>query len=206
MIDRFKKESSLYNSGAQLVIGVDEVGRGPLAGPVVAAAVSFKNNLNEDWWDQITDSKKLSLKKRDYLYEQILKNSSYSFGVASVEEIEQLNILQASLLAMHRAVDDLLKQSNHSNTFVLIDGRNIIPNLPVKQESIVRGDSLIHSIAAASVIAKVYRDKLMQQFAEQFPNYGLEKHKGYGTKFHIEAIRKHGLSIIHRPSFCTNFI
>ncbi len=206
MIDRFKKEASLYNSGAQLVIGVDEVGRGPLAGPVVAAAVSFKNNLDEDWWEQITDSKKLSLKKRDYLYEQILKNSSYSFGVASVEEIEQLNILQASLLAMHRAVDDLLKQSNHSNAFVLIDGRNIIPNLPVKQESIVRGDSLVHSIAAASVIAKVYRDNLMQQFAEQFPNYGLDKHKGYGTKFHIEAIRKHGLSIIHRPSFCTNFI
>lgn len=206
MIDRFKIESSLYKSGAQLVIGVDEVGRGPLAGPVVAAAVSFKNNLNEDWWEQITDSKKLSLKKRDYLYKQILKNSLHSFGVASVEEIEQLNILQASLLAMHRAVDDLLKQSNHSNTFVLIDGRNIIPNLPVKQESIVRGDSLIHSIAAASVIAKVYRDNLMQQFAEQFPNYGLEKHKGYGTKFHIEAIRKHGLSIIHRPSFCTNFI
>ncbi len=206
MIDRFKKESSLYNSGAQLVIGVDEVGRGPLAGPVVAAAVSFKNNLNEDWWDQITDSKKLSLKKRDYLYEQILKNSSYSFGVASVEEIEQLNILQASLLAMHRAVDDLLKQSNHSNAFALIDGRNIIPNLAVKQESIVRGDSLVHSIAAASVIAKVYRDKLMQQLSEQFPNYGLEKHKGYGTKFHIEAIRKHGLSVIHRPSFCTNFI
>lgn len=206
MIDRFKKEISLYNSGAQLVIGVDEVGRGPLAGPVVAAAVSFKNNLDEDWWEQITDSKKLSLKKRDYLYEQILKNSLYSFGVASVEEIEQLNILQASLLAMHRAVDDLLKQSNHSNTFVLIDGRNIIPNLPVKQESIVRGDSVVHSIAAASVIAKVYRDNLMQQLAEQFPNYGLEKHKGYGTKFHIEAIRKHGLSIIHRPSFCTNFI
>lgn len=206
MIDRFKKEASLYNSGAQLVIGVDEVGRGPLAGPVVAAAVSFKNNLDEDWWEQITDSKKLSLKKRDYLYEQILENSSYSFGVASVEEIEQLNILQASLLAMHRAVDDLLKQSNHSNAFVLIDGRNIIPNLPVKQESIVRGDSLVHSIAAASVIAKVYRDNLMQQFAEQFPNYGLDKHKGYGTKFHIEAIRKHGLSIIHRPSFCTNFI
>ncbi len=206
MIDRFKKEISLYKSGAQLVIGVDEVGRGPLAGPVVAAAVSFKNNLDEDWWEQITDSKKLSLKKRDYLYEQILKNSLYSFGVASVEEIEQLNILQASLLAMHRAVDDLLKQSNHSNTFVLIDGRNIIPNLPVKQESIVRGDSVVHSIAAASVIAKVYRDNLMQQLAEQFPNYGLEKHKGYGTKFHIEAIRKHGLSIIHRPSFCTNFI
>lgn len=206
MIDRFEKEASLYNSGTQLVIGVDEVGRGPLAGPVVAAAVSFKNNLDEDWWEQITDSKKLSLKKRDYLYEQILKNSLYSFGVASVEEIEQLNILQASLLAMHRAVDDLLKQSNHSNAFVLIDGRNIIPNLAVKQESIVRGDSLVHSIAAASVIAKVYRDKLMQQFAEQFPNYGLEKHKGYGTKFHIEAIRKHGLSVIHRPSFCTNFI
>lgn len=206
MIDRFKKESLLYNSGAQLVIGVDEVGRGPLAGPVVAAAVSFKNNLSEDWWEQITDSKKLSLKKRDYLSKQILQNSSYSFGVASVEEIEQLNILQASLLAMHRAVNDLLKQSSESNAFVLIDGRNIIPNLTVKQESIVRGDSLIHSIAAASVIAKVYRDKLMQQLAEQFPNYGLENHKGYGTKYHIEAIRKHGLSVIHRSSFCTNFI
>jgi len=206
MIDRFKKESSLYNSGTQLVVGVDEVGRGPLAGPVVAAAVSFKNTINDAWWEQITDSKKLTLKKRDYLYEQILQNSSYSFGIASVEEIEKLNILQASLLAMHRAIDDLLKQSSESNAFVLIDGRNIIPNLTVKQESIVRGDSLVHSIAAASVIAKVYRDNLMQQFAEQFPNYGLEKHKGYGTKFHIEAIRKHGLSIIHRPSFCTNFI
>lgn len=220
MDNRFKKEFSLYNAGAEFVVGVDEVGRGPLAGPVVAAAVVFKKDIangfdrseaeKDNWWNQITDSKKLSEKKRELIDQEIKNNSIYSIGVASVEEIEQLNILQASLLAMSRAVEGIgssvQADSDENNFVVLVDGRNVIPNFNYKQEAIVKGDSLVHSIAAASIIAKVYRDNLMQKLSEEFPEYGLAQHKGYGTKLHIEAIKKFGLSPMHRASFCENFI
>lgn len=220
MDNRFKKEFSLYNSGAEFVVGVDEVGRGPLAGPVVAAVVVFKKDFAQDfdgleteknsWWHQITDSKKLSEKKRFSITEEIKNNSLYSIGIASVEEIEQLNILQASLLAMSRAVEGVVSsvQTNggENNFVLLVDGRNVIPKLNYKQEAIVKGDSLVHSIAAASIVAKVYRDNLMQELSQEFPEYGLAQHKGYGTKLHIEAIKKFGLSPIHRASFCGNIV
>lgn len=215
MINRFSKELALYKDGAKMVIGVDEVGRGPLAGPVVAAAVFFtvgvdyKNFETQDWWHEIVDSKLVSEKKREYLYDLIMTHSHSAVGVASVQEIETINILQGSLLAMRRAVEQLLtKQDNllHDNTVLLIDGRNTIPNLNLNQEAIVRGDSSIHSIAASSIIAKVYRDRLMKQLDVDYPEYGLAQHKGYGTKFHIEAIKNHGLSPVHRPSFCNNYI
>ncbi len=212
MTNRFQKEFTLYNSGAKYVIGVDEVGRGPLAGPVVAVAVVFGLDSasadEKSWWHQIADSKKLSETKRKNLNQEIMNNSLYSVGVSSVEEIEQLNILQASLLAMRRAVEglnlELSGASDHS--IILVDGKNTIPNLKSRQEAIVKGDSGVHSIAAASIIAKVYRDKLMTDLANQFPNYGLEMHKGYGTKFHIDAIKQLGLSPIHRASFCGNIV
>lgn len=214
MLNRFKKEVDLFNNGNKLVIGVDEVGRGPLAGPVVAAAVSFdpKNFLElakQEWWHEITDSKKLSEKRREELSECIKNNSQFSIAVSSVLEIETINILQSSLLAMRRAVEELQKQSRGlagENCVVLIDGRNKISNLEVAQEAIVKGDSTTHSIAAASIVAKVYRDYLMKQLDNDYPEYGLAQHKGYGTKFHIEAIKHYGLSPVHRPSFCNNFI
>ncbi len=212
MTNRFQKELALYNSGARYVIGVDEVGRGPLAGPVVAAAVVFAIDVvpadEQNWWQQINDSKKISHSKREILSEQIINNSRHAIGVADVNEIEQLNILQASLLAMRRAVEGLNLELDNAvkNSIILVDGKNIIPNLTARQEAIVKGDSVVHSIAAASIIAKVYRDKLMTDLAEKFPTYGFEKHKGYGTKFHIDAIKQLGLSPIHRASFCGNIV
>ncbi|HAG27589.1 TPA: ribonuclease HII [Patescibacteria group bacterium] len=204
MIDRFSKETELYNRGVKLVVGVDEVGRGPLAGPVVAAAVSFQKPSSEDWWDSIRDSKKLSVLQREKLSELIIQNGRTGIGIASVEEIEQLNILQASLVAMNRAViswlgvEDVLQDSA-----VLVDGKFLIPNLLAsKQESIVGGDGKVHTIAAASIVAKVARDNLMKQYAEQYPEYGFESHKGYGTLKHMDAIRAYGLTSIHRASFC----
>ncbi len=216
MINRFEKELSLYNNGYKIVVEVDEVGRGPLAGPVVAGAVMFPKLILEKWWDEITDSKKLSEKKREYLYEHIINSSLYSIAEVGVDEIEKLNILQASLMAMKRSAENLkhryLNFNNNdfnivkSKTILLIDGKQIITKLNDHQEAIVRGDSVVHSIAAASIIAKVYRDRLMKQIHNKFPVYGFDKHKGYGTKFHIEAIKKYGLSPIHRTSFCGNIL
>lgn len=205
MIDRFAYETALYNRGAELVVGVDEAGRGPLAGPVVAAAVAFDINSDAVWWEKITDSKKLSATKREELAELVVANSRSGIGIASVTEIEQLNILQASLLAMKRAVVALA--DNLQNAHVAVDGKFLIPGLLVKeQRAIVKGDSLVHSIAAASIVAKVTRDKLMTGFAGEFPEYGFDKHKGYGTVNHIAAIKQFGLSPVHRPSFCGNIV
>lgn len=205
MNNRFLLEQTLYNRGAKLVIGVDEVGRGPLAGPVVAAAVAFKQASLEPWWDEIKDSKKLSVLKRESLVEFILQTAQTGIGQAEVSEIENLNILQASLLAMKRAVLNLT--SDLENAHVVVDGKFLIPELYAKeQQAVVKGDGLVHSVAAASILAKVTRDRLMQTYAQTFPVYGFDAHKGYGTRAHISAIRQHGLSSIHRPSFCGNIL
>ncbi len=205
MKDRFSFETTLYNRGVALVVGVDEVGRGPLAGPVVAAAVGFKKNINSSWWSEIRDSKKVSEKNRSLLAKYILDNGICGIGMASVEEIENLNILQASLLAMKRAVERFSGRES-GVLHLAVDGKFIIPDLQVEQTAVVKGDDLIHSIAAASILAKVVRDDLMKQLDDEFPQYGFSKHKGYGTKVHIEAIRKYGLSPVHRVSFCGNIV
>jgi ribonuclease HII len=203
MENRFQKELELQEQGFDFIIGVDEVGRGPLAGPVVAAAVTFPEAVDAKWWDEITDSKKLSEKKREYLYSMISEYGNCSIGIASVMEIEQLNILQASLLAMKRAVENF---SKYDSAVILIDGKFIIPELNSKQEAIVKGDSLVHSIAASSIIAKVTRDQMMKDLDLAYPEYGFAKHKGYGTSAHIEAIKKYGLTPMHRPSFCDKIL
>lgn len=205
MTNRFEYESDLYKKGFDLVIGVDEVGRGPLAGPVVAAAVSFDKALVVDWWNEIKDSKKLSAAKREATAEQILRFALTGIGQAEVFEIENLNILQASLLAMKRAVLNL--GVDLENAHVVVDGKFLIPELYAKeQQALVKGDGLVHSVAAASILAKVTRDRLMQAYAQTFPLYGFEANKGYGTSSHILAIQQHGLSPIHRPSFCGNIL
>ena len=188
------KQKSLDWDFPGLVAGVDEAGRGPLAGPVFAAAVILDDLLPIQG---LADSKKLTPKKREHLYE-IIKAQALCFCVAtaSVEEIDQLNILQATLLAMQRAVKGLrLKPSK-----VLVDG-NRLPVLDIRAEAIVKGDATVPSISAASILAKVERDRWCVEVDAQFPNYGFLTHKGYGTQVHLRALQEHGPCVLHRRSF-----
>ena len=194
-MDLWQLENSIYaSSGASYIAGVDEAGRGPLAGPVCAAACILPRNLEIPG---LNDSKKLSSKARDSLYDIII-NSAVSYGIAfaTVEEIESLNILNATFLAMNRALSQLSPQPD----LALIDG-NRNSGISIPSRCVVKGDSLCADIAAASVLAKVTRDRYMLTMAEQYPEYGFEKHKGYGTAQHYAALRQFGPSPIHRPSF-----
>jgi ribonuclease HII len=177
-----------------LIAGVDEAGRGPLAGPVVAAAVIL-DDLNPI--KGLADSKKLSAIKRERLFDEIrAKALCCCIAEASVEEIDQLNILQATLLAMRRAVMGLRLKPNK----VLVDG-NRLPVLDVLAEAIVKGDSKVQAISAASILAKVYRDRMCHDWHQQYPLYGFDKHKGYGTEIHLQALREHGATPWHRKTF-----
>ena len=174
-----------------MIAGIDEVGRGCLAGPVIAASVILKRPIKG-----LMDSKKISPKKRKDLNKKILKNSIFSIGIANNREIDEMNILQASLLAMQRSFENLKIKPKK----ILVDGIHIFPS-SIEIESIVGGDNLIPSISAASIVAKVYRDKLMMEYSKEFPRYGFEKHKGYPTKLHKEMIAKYGPTNIHRQTF-----
>lgn len=187
-------ESRLYQQGYQCIAGVDEVGRGCLAGPVFAAAVIFPQDFVIPGVD---DSKKLSPWQREKLYPEIVKRS-VAWSVAQVEaaEIDIVNIHQASLRAMVKAVQQLATVPE----FVLIDGRFLLP-MTLPQQPVIKGDSLSHSIAAASIVAKVSRDRWMTELAARYPEFSFECHKGYGTKKHLAAIREHGLTPLHRRSF-----
>lgn len=191
----YEYETKAKESGYKFVCGVDEAGRGPLAGPVCAAAVILPENCDIPG---LNDSKKLSEKKREQLF-PIIKEKAISFSVAfaEVEEIEEYNILNATFLAMNRAISSLDKKAE----FALIDGNRIPKECPVPCLTVVKGDSLSMSIAAASVLAKVTRDRLMLQLDEEYPQYNFKKHKGYGTAEHMELIRKFGPCACHRMSF-----
>ena len=190
-------ELQAHEQGFETVCGVDEAGRGPLAGPVCAAAVILPDGLVIEGLD---DSKKLTEKKRDALYDVICENAvSYSIAFASVEEIEELNILKATFLAMKRAVENLDVKPD----IALVDG-NQKPPLEIQARTLVKGDAKSPSIAAASILAKVTRDRLMTEIAEQYPQYEFPKHKGYGTKLHYEMIKQFGVSEVHRKSFLKN--
>lgn len=191
----FKAEQILlFGSGPGLVAGVDEAGRGPLAGPVVAAAVIL-DDLKPI--KGLADSKTLTALRRAKLYDEIRANAlCCSIAEASVEEIDRLNILQATMLAMRRAVDGLRLKPK----LVLVDG-NRIPVLDVPAQAIVKGDALVGSISAASILAKVYRDRWCIDFDQQYPQYGFAAHKGYGTAQHLAALRQHGACPQHRTSF-----
>lgn len=181
-----------------VIIGVDEAGRGPLAGPVVAAAVQIKDFHN--FFNEINDSKKLSEKKREQLFDNIITYCDVGIGIASVEEIDKENILNATFLAMKRALEDICVSSLNFDK-VLVDGNKLIKNFQGKQEFLIKGDSKSLSIAAASIVAKVSRDHIMKKFSKLYPNYFFEKHKGYGTKLHIEIILEKGVLNIHRKTF-----
>lgn len=177
-----------------VICGVDEAGRGPLAGDVYAAAVILDNNVRIDG---LNDSKKLSEKKREQLYDEIIANAkAYCVATASVAEIEEFNILQATFMAMRRAVEGL----GITPDIALVDG-NRDPGLNCPMQTVVKGDGLSASIAAASILAKVSRDRYMAEIAGKYPEYCFEKHKGYGTKLHNEMILKYGPSPVHRMSF-----
>ena len=192
-------ENRLYEKGYKYKCGVDEAGRGPLCGPVVAAAVILKK---DDKIEGVNDSKKLSEKKREKLYDEIIKKAiAVGVGVSDVEVIEDINILNATKKAMCEAISNLKIKPE----YVLIDGNQPI-DISIPFDTVVKGDLKSESIAAASIIAKVTRDRLLREYDKQYPEYGFAKHKGYGTKAHIEAIKKYGLTPIHRPSFCSKFV
>ena len=188
-------EQNAVNAGYKVVCGIDEAGRGPLAGPVHAAAVILPIGLEIEG---LNDSKKLSEKKREQLFDVICEKAiDYSIGVATEKEIDEINILNATFLAMHRAVEGLKIKPDYA----LIDG-NQYPKIPfVTEETVVKGDAKSMSIAAASILAKVSRDRFMLEKAKEYPEYCFEKHKGYGTKVHYEAIKEFGPSPIHRLTF-----
>ncbi len=194
MTEFWKFEAEMRGQGFVRICGVDEAGRGPLAGPVYAAAVILPYGENIEG---LNDSKKLSEKKREELFDIIIQKAvGYGIACAEVEEIEEINILNASFLAMRRAIEQISPLPD----FALIDG-NMVRNIPVRAKSVVKGDSLSASIAAASILAKVSRDRLLKEYDEKYPQYGFSKHKGYPTKAHYEAIEKFGPCPIHRLSF-----
>lgn len=198
-VDLLAFEKQLYEQGFTCIAGVDEVGRGPLAGPVVAAAVILPSDVItlRAQLVGVNDSKKLTAKKRALYYEQILETAvAIGIGEASVTEIDEINILQATKLAMKRAIADLNIQAE----YLLID--HLTLDLDIPQAGIVKGDAKSLSIASASIVAKVMRDKLMQELGEKYPTYGFEKNAGYGTKVHREALAMHGyIEDVHRKSF-----
>ena len=197
-IDNLAFEKQFLASGARLIAGMDEAGRGPLAGPVVAAAVIMPL---DDIIEGIDDSKKVSEKKREKLFDEIIKKAiSYKICLADEKVIDDINILNATKKAMTECVEGLSVRPD----IVLVDAVKLALEVPTK--AIIKGDALSYSIAAASILAKVYRDRLMREYDMIYPAYGFAKHKGYGTKEHIDAIRSVGPSPIHRRSFITHFV
>ena len=200
IIDNYKYELELKEKGIKLIAGVDEVGRGPLAGPVVCACVILpKNYYNEE----INDSKKISEKKREKLYDIIMQNAlSVGIGISSEKIIDEINILEATKRAMKEAINNSKIKPQH----VLIDAVKLDIDIP--STSIIKGDAKSQSIAASSIIAKVTRDRMMDELDKKYPQYMFSKNKGYGTKAHIEAIRKYGIIDEHRKSFapCSEYV
>ena len=193
-VDWLKHENELREQGYQFICGVDEAGRGPLAGPVCAAAVILPPDTIIEG---VNDSKKLSEKKREELFDVVIDTAlSYCIAFGSVEEIEEHNILATTMMTMKRAIEGLDVKADYA----IIDG-NRIPKLDIPAKFVIKGDANSMSIAAASILAKVSRDRLMLEYAKAYPQYCFEKHKGYGTKLHNEMILKYGPSDIHRMSF-----
>ena len=197
VFDMTEIENGLYSKGFKLIAGVDEAGRGPLAGPVCAAAVILPQGVRIEGVD---DSKKLTEKKRAALFDIICHTAvAYAIEFVSPTVIDEINIRQATSLAMHNAVQNLDRKAD----YIIIDGNDGIP-FDTPYEYIIKGDARSQTIAAASILAKVSRDRLMRELDREYPEYGFAKHKGYGTKAHMEAIQKYGVSEVHRKTFMTD--
>lgn len=201
LIELKKIENELYNTkNLEYICGIDEAGRGPLAGPVVVAAcIMPKDSMIEG----VNDSKKVSEKKREALYEIITKEAiSYGVGIIDHKEIDRINILNATKEGLTMAVKELNPKPN----LIIVDALTKIDTMGIPYESIIKGDAKCYSISCASIIAKVTRDRIMRQWDEVFPQYGFSKHKGYGTAEHIKALKEYGPSPIHRKTFITHFV
>ncbi len=193
-MDILKYENHYRDKGFKTIVGIDEAGRGPLAGPVVAVSLNWGNN---DLIEGVKDSKKITEKKRIKLYDLIIEKAvDIGIGIIHEKKIDEINILKSTYLAMRKSIKNL----NNKPDIVLVDGNKADLN-SIKQKNIIKGDSLSYSIACASIIAKVTRDRIMKSYSLVFPEYGFDKHKGYGTKFHIEMIKQFGSTVIHRKSF-----
>lgn len=209
----------------KIIIGIDEAGRGPLCGPVVAGAVCFRESEEElskfPEWKFVRDSKKLSEKQREKMFEFVLEHAFVGVGIMHADTVDRVNILEATFLAMKSAIASLRQQLTKNlltgqagseqrvrdeDLRIFVDGNQLIPNISYEQHAIVDGDNLMKVIAASSIIAKVTRDKMMLEYDKQYPNYGFAKHKGYGTKVHMDALRKFGPCPIHRMSFRPVFL
>ena len=205
-----KIEEELYSQGTTSIAGIDEAGRGPLAGPVVVACVVMPR---DSMIEGVNDSKKVSEKKREKLYEEIIKEAiGYGVGIISQEEIDRINILNATKEGLTTAIKELEKDLQEKQRefdkpeIILVDALTKIDTDHIPYRSIIKGDAKSYSIAAASIIAKVTRDRIMRQWDEVYPMYGFEKHKGYGTAAHINAIKEYGLCPLHRRSFVKNIV
>ena len=210
----FILEKDFAKQGFTHILGTDEVGRGPLCGPVLACAAMFKDPTFEiltekqTQFDLIRDSKKLSEKQREDIFEFIGEHFYLGYGFCDHETIDRINILEASFLSMKKAIQDLKNNMGElvwtdlePKYIVLVDGNKEIPSLSMEQYAVIGGDKLVKSISAASIMAKVTRDRMMEKMHEKYPQYGLDKHKGYGTKVHMDALSKYGPCPIHRKSF-----
>lgn len=203
-IERLNKlkefENNLYKTGLTYIAGIDEAGRGPLAGPVVVGIAIMKP---DSFIEGVNDSKKISEKKREIIYEQIISEAlDWSVGIVDQNEIDEINILNATKKALHMAIENLKVKPDR----ILVDALEHIDTCKIPYTSIIKGDAKIYSISAASIIAKVTRDRMMQEYDEIYPEYGFKSHKGYGTAKHIEAIKAYGPCLLHRQTFIKNFI
>ena len=195
-----KQENELRKKGFKYICGIDEAGRGPLAGPVVVASVIMPA---DSMIEGVNDSKKISEKKREKIYDQILEEAiSYGVAIIGQDEIDEINILNATKKGLTVSLQELSQRPD----LILVDALNGIDTMGITYDSIIKGDAKCYSIAAASIIAKVTRDRIMREWDKVYPEYGFEKHKGYGTAAHIAAIRENGICPIHRRSFTKNFI
>src|SRR6185369_6311908 len=203
----FEMERSLIGEKILNIIGVDEAGRGPLAGPVVAASVCYKDpsfsipETHAKEFALIRDSKTLSSKQREFLFDLIHEHFHVGVGISSVETIDRVNILQATFLAMKASLSDLTRKLPKSENHILIDGNQELPSFSGLQEAVTKGDSIVKSIAAASIVAKVTRDRMFEKYENDYPGYGFAQHKGYGTEVHMQALRHKGPCAIPRMSF-----
>lgn len=200
-LEKLKKfDKQFFDIGNKYVCGIDEAGRGPLAGPVVVASVIMPKDSMLEW---VNDSKKVTERRREILYDKILDEAiSYGVGIVNQDEIDNLNILRAT----KKALTDAISQMKVKPDIILVDALEKINTLGIPYKSIIKGDATSYSIATASIIAKVTRDRIMREWDKIYPEYGFERHKGYGTAMHIAAIRKYGLTPLHRKTFCENFI
>lgn len=197
-------EENLYNDGLKYICGIDEAGRGPLAGPVVVGAVVMPRDSMLEF---MNDSKKVTEKRRELLYEEIINTSlAYGIGIISQDEIDKINILNATKKGLHEALGQVIEKLKQKPDIIIVDALREIDTFGITYESIIKGDATCYSISAASILAKVTRDRIMAEWDKIYPQYGFAAHKGYGTAKHIQAIKEYGPCPLHRKSFITHFV